>query len=79
MAEGICAERIKVIVEEVMNDDPFLKCNTKLGSNYKRKKFYKEEFDFVQPQSILINKEKGTFFSYVPIIETLNYTFQYTS
>ena len=76
VAEGIRAEKVKVIVEEVMNEDPFLKCNTKLGSNYKRKKFYKEKFDFVQPQSILINKEKETFFSYVLIIETLNYIFQ---
>ncbi|XP_016842392.1 uncharacterized protein LOC103315333 [Nasonia vitripennis] len=76
ISEGISADKVDIIVKEIINEDPFLKCNVKLGSNYKRKKFYKENFDFIQPESLVIDKENQTYFSYVPIIETLKYTFQ---
>lgn len=73
--ENIAPERANQILDEVLSNDPIVKSNATLSSNYRRKKFYKEEFDYVNPETVSVDETKKTFFSYVPIIETLKYTF----
>ncbi|KAL7291766.1 hypothetical protein TKK_0014552 [Trichogramma kaykai] len=59
-------------IMSIMNEvDPIPLTNKLFGTVYKRKKFYKTHFKFVEPVPLTIDKKKKTFFTYVPIISTL--------
>lgn len=44
-----------------------------INSDYKRKEFYKENFQYVEPELIVIDHTKNTFFHYVPILKSLEF------
>jgi len=69
-SEGISQQQIASI-KDVFNSDPMIKTNEILTTNFKRKKFYKNKFDYVSPVQVIIDQQKKTYFAYVPIIETL--------
>jgi len=68
--EGISQQQIASI-KDVFNSDTMIKTNEILTTNFKRKKFYKNKFDYVSPVQVIIDQQKKTSFAYVPIIETL--------
>jgi len=68
--EGISQQQIASI-KDVFNSDPMIKTNEILTTNFKRKKFYKNKFDYVNPVQVIIDQQKKTSFAYVSIIETL--------
>lgn len=74
--ERLSSDLINNVVEKFFANDLFSESLEKLDSNYKRKKFYKENFDHVAPKAIKINPSKGTFFCYVPIQSTLQLFFR---
>ena len=47
---------------EIFNSDPFLNSNDVLKTTYRRKNYYKKQFNYVEPVSIEINKETKTKF-----------------
>ena len=66
------------ILEEILIEntkDPFLKAQEELSSEYKRNKYMEENFHYVKPREIVLNKEetksgaKKEVVHYVPIIE----------
>ncbi|KYM96897.1 hypothetical protein ALC62_12434 [Cyphomyrmex costatus] len=70
LAENVSSDKINRIIEEVFNCDLWIQSNNIFNTDYKRKKFYKKHFDYVDPVFIKI---KGTqkFFAYVPLQDTL--------
>ena len=72
------SEEVDKIIAEVFYKDPLKVCNSKLGTDYRRKKFYKENFIYVGPERILLRKVNGkkAHFHYVPIIVTLKAMFK---
>ena len=77
LSENISPDRVDIIINESFNNNPFKKSLSHLGTNYKRKKFYKSKFDYVQPVSESLKeddqpeKENDKCFQYVPIVKTL--------
>lgn len=56
------ADQIHTILQKVMDCDPFVKSNLMLSSNFKRKKYYKKQFHYINPISVNIDKNKKTVF-----------------
>ena len=52
-------EEVDKIIAEVFYKDPLQLCNSKLGTDYKRKKLYKENFIYVGPERISLGKVVG--------------------
>lgn len=73
--EGFLPEQIERFLE-ILNTDPFFDSYKKLESDHRRKKFYKQTFDFATPETVVIDDKKETFFSYVPITQTLQLLFK---
>ena len=74
LEEGFSDEKTVKILNEVFKSDLFLKSNNILGTHYKRIKFYKNNFSYVEPQQIMITPAgapKQNFFHYVPIQERI--------
>lgn len=65
-------EDIDEVLKIAFSDDPFTQSFKTLKTNYKRKKMYKFQFNYVEPKILKINEEKKTFFAYVPLIETIS-------
>ena len=65
------------IVNTVFNDDPFLKAQIQLNSEFKRTKYIQQSEYFVCPQEILLNKtavERGLkkdVYHYISIVESI--------
>ncbi|KAJ8669101.1 hypothetical protein QAD02_000360 [Eretmocerus hayati] len=64
--EGIVPERVNEIIQEIFEDDLFIKSHEILRSDHMRKKFYKSKLDHVEP--VMINVDGGkTSFAYIPV------------
>ena len=69
--------RVDRIVEEVIDNDFFVKAQEKLNTPYKRNKFVQENFNYIEPVEVLLNKrevEKGAkkdVFHYVPMVAAM--------
>ena len=70
-------EAIDEIIKNVLNEDDFMKAMKELNTDYKQEKFFKENFKYVEPLEIVLNKgdvEKGAkkdCFHYIPVIESV--------
>uniref|UniRef100_A0ABD2XNP3 C2H2-type domain-containing protein n=1 Tax=Trichogramma kaykai TaxID=54128 RepID=A0ABD2XNP3_9HYME len=60
---------------KLFENNPYAECDNHLMTDYKRKQFYKKNFDYVDPVKEDIDKNENTFFAYVPILETLKKVF----
>lgn len=69
---------IESVINEVFNFDLFTNTNKMLDSNYKRKQFYSESYDYIQPVQIKLPSEKfqEKYFHYVPPAETIRCLYQ---
>ncbi|XP_064641941.1 uncharacterized protein LOC135496511 [Lineus longissimus] len=78
--EGVTDEKIGYIVEDVFKSDFFeIVHDGTLRSNYTRKKYYKESFDYVIPVSVGLGRDKDNIdrhYHYVPIKETITTLFK---
>lgn len=74
-ATNVSPEIIGTVIKALYENHSHPPANELLKSNYKRKHFFKNSLHFVQPESIEIDKEKKTFFSYVPIEKTITNMF----
>ena len=74
MSEGLANS----ILREAFENDPFLKSNNILNTDYKRKTFYKNNFAYVNPIEIRLPSESSEkiHFHYVPIEETVKCLFR---
>ena len=67
-------EKNRILSE--LEDDTFLSAQIKLGTEYKRSKFVKENPSFVEPEEIILNREevrlggKKECYHYIPIVST---------
>ena len=75
---GISEGDIKKVLEDVAQNDAFLKAQESLDSEYKRTKYLKENFTFVEPEEIVFNskevrdgKETKASMHYIPIVQTI--------
>ena len=73
---SLTTEQIEQIVKENSND-PFTRAQEQLSSEYQRSKYIEENFKFVKPKEIILNKEEVKRGSakdvvhYIPIIDAL--------
>ncbi|XP_031329105.1 uncharacterized protein LOC116160105 [Photinus pyralis] len=72
-AKKISPDVIKVVKNQNLFDHAHNSANGVLRSPYIRKKFYKKEFNYVEPVEVLLEKsgKKKVFFMYIPILETI--------
>ena len=70
-AEGWEEYRIVEIIQKIENDDPFSKARIELESERKRINYIKETFDYCQPETVLLDKESGDSYQYIPITKSL--------
>ena len=76
-AKGSDKCEIDEIIKQVIKNDPFLKAQEMLNSEYKRIKFIQDQDQYVSPREILLNKSevlngaKKDVYHYIPIIESL--------
>ena len=74
---SISQEEVDKIIEDVIEDDFFLKAQKHLNTDYKRSKYIKENMQYVGPIEILLNKtevekgEKKDVIHYIPLQEAL--------
>lgn len=76
--ENISLDKANEAVNEIIMNDPFSKSNEILKSDYKRKKTYKNELNYVSPVEISLGEIEGKqrHFHYVPVIETVKTFFK---
>lgn len=43
------------------------------GSMYKRRKYFKEQFEFVEPVEYILDSQENLSFQYVPLLQTLQH------
>lgn len=74
---------IDKIIDDIKNNDIFSKCNSEiLRSDYTRKAFYKQHFNYVAPIDVYLGKNKydqDCSCQYIPINETLQSIFNHRS
>ena len=75
---GISEVDIIKVLEDVAENDAFLKAQRSLDSEYKRIKFLKENFTYVKPVEIVFNskevkdgKETKASMHYIPVVQTI--------
>lgn len=72
---------IEKIISEMKSNDVLSKCSSEfLRSDYARKAFYKQHFNYVAPVDIYLGKNKYNqmcSFQYIPIIDTLQSIFKH--
>ena len=75
---GISEVDIKKVLEDVAENDAFLKAQRSLDSEYKRIKYLKENFTYVEPVEIVFNskevkggKETKASMHYIPVVQTI--------
>ena len=72
----MCQADIEKVVQDVIYNDPFLEAQTSLRTDYKRKKFMKENMKYISRSEIVLNKQavkngmKKDNHHYIPIIES---------
>ena len=77
LTEDLPNETVDKIIDETIKDDFFIKAQEELNSGYKRNKYIKDNFKYVSPVEILLNKSevdmglKKDVLHYVPIEESL--------
>ena len=76
LKENFDSNKTEDIIKAIFSTDPWIASHDIIRTNYKRKQFYKKQFDYVQPIFVDINKEKKTSFAYVPILDTLKSVFK---
>ena len=79
VAEGVSPDLVENILASISKEDPFVQSSNKLKSNFRRKKFYKKNFDYVEPVSLLLTESHGKnakYFQYVPILKTVEHFFR---
>ena len=65
---------VSATILSVVNGDMLTTAFTELSSDWKRKQFYKSEFNFVEPQTVRYNVESSVFtstFQYIPLQDSL--------
>ena len=73
---NITEEKITEIVETVLHEDKFLKAQRDLDTDYKRRRFVKENFKYVSPIEYVLNKNEvsvgkpNDVFHYVPVVQS---------
>ena len=76
---NITEEIIENIVHDVIGDDEFLKAQKELNSEYKRVKFVKNNFKFIPPLEIILNKaavqngEPKDCVHYIPVTQSFQH------
>lgn len=75
---GISEVDIRKILEDVAENDPFLKAQISLDTDYKRLKYLKENFTYVEPVEIVFNikevkagLETKALMHYIPVVQTI--------
>ena len=74
--QGLQQSDIEKVVMDVIESDPFLDAQMSLNTDYKRKKFIKEEMNYIGPQEIVLNKQevkegkRKDVYHYVPMTES---------
>ena len=75
--ETLSQNDVNKIVQGADKDDPFLKAQLQLNTEYKRKKYIQQNPHYVSPKEIILNKtevkehrEKKDVVHYIPIIES---------
>lgn len=68
---------IKDIIDASFENNLFNNIEDKLGTSFKRRKFYEKKFSYVNPIQISLPSENGKkrFYHYVPLKETLKHFF----
>ena len=75
--ESISHAEIEKVVQDVFQNDQFLKAQLELSSEYKRRKFVQQNMTYVGPKEVVLNPEevgkgmKKEVLHYVPIDETI--------
>ena len=67
--------QINDILNTVFIKDRYLNTTKALDSDFKRKKWYKNNLSYVLPVPALIDEKKRSFFQYIPIRTTFKYFF----
>ena len=70
-SEGMSSDNIENILDKVSKDDPFVRARSELESESKRINFIKESFDYIQPETVLLDKQSGESYQYIPIVKSL--------
>jgi hypothetical protein len=79
---GVAPDEAKQITDDVLSSDLFLNVNSQegdLSSQYKRSKFYKQEYRYVEPINVRLGKDVNDiqrYCHYVPIKDTIQSMFQ---
>lgn len=63
--EGMSQQQMISILKEAFNFNLIIQTNEILATNFKRKQFYKNKFDYVSPVQVIIDQQKKTSFAYV--------------
>ena len=76
---NISESQIEKVVHESIADDEYLEAQREVSSEFKRNKVIKEEFKYIQPEGIVMNKEevkngiKADLVHYIPIKESFKH------
>ena len=74
---NVTEKQIEEIVTESVIDDPMLKAQKQLDTNYKRSKYIRENFKYIQPQEMILNKDEVNIgkvkecYHYVSVVDSL--------
>lgn len=63
--EGMSQQQMISILKEAFNFNLIIQTNEIFATNFKRKQFYKNKFDYVSPVQVIIDQQKKTLFAYV--------------
>lgn len=71
--EGIAMDKVDAILDDVFDHDPFVRGVDTLKTIYKRKKYYKKTFAYIEPIEVLLDENENgkKWFHYVPVEQTL--------
>lgn len=77
LAENVSEDITARIIKEIDDQNIFANIFNTFKTNYRRKKFYKRNMNFVEPQEVEIGMVSGKmqYFHYVPLISTLKALF----
>ena len=56
-SENFSSDKINDVIKSVFDDHPMTDANKKLGTDHKRKKYFKKTFNYVETKSIDIDKQ----------------------
>jgi len=78
---GLAEEIVKPVCNELFKSDPFTSAQKygPLRTNHTRKEYYKQNFDYIEPESVKLGRNSSNedrYYYYVPIIESLKLKFK---